>query len=123
MPRIVSFKHSLELLAALIAGAAVLGVLQTFIFGRHYVIPTLILALAVLLGNLARFGYRGQAWAKHTLFWIFFVLTSHLFFALFFAARPRELLGSAFMPVYGFLFLAFAVLAIQYGRHNRLFRA
>lgn len=122
MPRILSFKHSLELVAALVCVAALAGVLQTFIIGKHYVIPTMILFLAVLFGNLARNGYRGQAWAKHVLFWIFFVLTFHLFFALFFAARPREILGSAFMPVYGALFVVFGLLVFQYGRRNELFR-
>jgi len=122
MPRILSFKHSLEFVAALVCVAALAGVLQTFIVGKHYVIPTMILFLAVLFGNLARSGYRGQAWAKHVLFWIFFVLTFHLFFALFFAARPREILGSAFMPVYGVLFAVFGLLVFQYGRRNELFR-
>lgn len=122
MSRILSFKHSLELVAALVCVAALAGVLQTFIIGKHYVIPTMILFLAVLFGNLARSGYRGQAWAKHVLFWIFFVLTFHLFFALFFAARPREILGSAFMPVYGALFVVFGLLVFQYGRRNELFR-
>lgn len=122
MPRILSFKHSLEFVAALVCVAALAGVLQTFIVGKHYVIPTMILSLAVLFGNLARSGYRGQAWAKHVLFWVFFVLTCHLFFALFFAARPREILGPAFVPVYGVLFVVFGLLVSQYGRLNELFR-
>jgi len=102
--------------------AALAGVLHTFIVGKHYVIPTMILFVAVTFGNLARSGYRGQAWAKHVLFWIFFVLTCHLFFALFYAARPRELLGAAFVPVYGVLFVVFGLLVFQYGRQNQLFR-
>lgn len=122
MQGILSFRHSLELIAALVSLGALLGVLQTFVIGRHYVIPTMILLLAVVFGNLARFGLRGQTWAKHVLFWIFFVFTCHLLFALFFAARPRELLGSAFEPVYGVLFVVFGILVYQYGRQNELFR-
>lgn len=121
MPRILSLKHSLEFVAMLVAAASLLGVVQTFVIGRHYVIPTLILFLAVLAGNLARAGYRGQAWAKHVLFWLFFVFTCHTFFALFFAERPRAILGAAFEAVYGTLFVLFAFLVTQYARKNALF--
>jgi len=47
MKRLFSLKHSLELLAALITIGALLGVLQTFIIGKHFIIPTMILVLAV----------------------------------------------------------------------------
>ena len=63
MKKLLTLKHSLELLAAIITIAAFLGVLQTFIIGRHFVIPTMILVLAVLFGNLARNGVNGERWA------------------------------------------------------------
>ncbi len=117
----LSLKHSMELVATLITVVALLGVLQTFVIGKHYVIPTAILLMAVLFGNLARFGYQGKLWARHILFWIGFMICSHTFFALFWAARPRQILGDAFMPVYGAIFVLFAFLIWQYARKNELF--
>ena len=121
MKKIFSLEHSLEALAALFAFAATLGVLQSFIIGKHFVIPTIILLVAVIFGNLARFGLAGHRWAKHVLFWIFFVETCHAFFALFWAKTPREMLGDLFTPVYGTVFVVFAFLCWQYSRKNELF--
>jgi len=121
MKRLVSAENSLEAVAVLFAIGAILGVLQTFIIGKHFVIPTMILVIAVLFGNLARFGLKGQRWAKHMLFWIFFLMACHAFFALFWAARPREILGELFLPVYGVAFLTLAVLCTAYAKKNKLF--
>ena len=121
MKKLFSLEHSLELLASLVAILATLGVLQAFIIGKHFVIPTMILVLAVVFGNLARFAMRGKIWAKHILFWIFLVAACHTFFALFWAKTPRELLGNAFNFVYGAQFLLFSFLSWQYARKNSLF--
>jgi len=118
MRNLFSLKHSLELIAAIIAIAALLGVLQTFIIGKHFVIPTMILALAVFFGNLARFGLRGERWAQHVLFWVFLIATCHAFFALFWAETPREILGDAFLYVYGAAFVILTILCWQYARKN-----
>lgn len=117
-----SLQYSLETVAAILAIAGLAGVLQTFIFGRHFVIPTLILASTILFANLAIFGYRDNAFAKNMLFWLGTLITCHTFFALFWAKTPRELLGDAFLPVYGSTFVIFALLTWQYARRNRLFR-
>lgn len=121
MKKLFSLVNSLEALAALFALGATLGVLQTFIIGKHFVIPTMILVFAVLFGNLARFGTKGEQWAKHTLFWIFFLMACHAFFALFWAATPREILGAMFVPVYGIAFLVLSVLCWTYSKKNALF--
>lgn len=121
MMKLFSLKHSLELLAVLITIAALLGVLQTFVIGKHFVIPTIILVFAVFFGNLARFGSQGQRWAQHTLFWIFAVAACHAFFALFWAKTPREILGDTFVYVYGADFLILSFLSWQYARKNKLF--
>ena len=121
MKKLFSLEHSLELLASIVAILATLGVLQTFIIGKHFVIPTMIMILAVIFGNLARFAMQGKTWAKHMLFWIFFIAACHTFFALFWAKTPRELLGTAFNFVYGANFLLFSFLSWQYARKNRLF--
>jgi hypothetical protein len=121
MKKLFSLDNSLEAIAALFALGATLGVLQTFIIGKHFVIPTMILVFAVLFGNLARFGVKGERWAKHTLFWIFFVMACHAFFALFWAATPREILGSLFLPVYGVVFLVLTGLCWTYSKKNQLF--
>ncbi len=123
MKKLFSLKHSLELLAVLVTAGALLGVLQTFIIGRHFIYPTLILVLAVFFGNLARFGLRGQRWAQHTLFWIFAIAACHAFFALFWAKTPRELLGESFNYIYGADFLLLSFLSWQYARRNELFSA
>jgi hypothetical protein len=120
MKRLFSLNYSLEAVAALFAAGAMLGVLQTFIIGKHFVIPTMILVLAVLFGNLARFGLADHRWAKHVLFWIFFVATCHSFFALFWAKTPRELLGQYFVPLYGGVFVVLAFLCWQYAKKNEL---
>ncbi|MBT8080124.1 MAG: hypothetical protein KJO31_16215 [Gammaproteobacteria bacterium] len=121
-PRI-SLDNALEIVASVVALAAILGVLQTFIIGKHYVIPTMILFLAVTFGNLARFGFRGALWAKHVLFWIFCMLAVHAFFALFWAAKPREIFGAAFPWLYGGFLLVITALLIPYAKRNRLFSA
>ncbi len=121
MKKLFSLENSLEAIAALIALGATLGVLQTFIIGKHFVIPTMILVFAVIFGNLARFGVNGERWAKHSLFWIFFVMACHAFFALFWAATPREILGSLFLPVYGVVFVVLSGLCWTYSKKNGLF--
>jgi len=108
----------------LITALAGVAVLQTFLVGRHFVIPTLILGLAMLFGNLARFGLRDQRWAKHVLLWIFLLLVFHALFALAWAgdARPGQLFGSAFYPLYGGFALGVGALCIAYARRNALFK-
>jgi hypothetical protein len=121
MKKLFSLTHSLELLAWLICIIALLGVLQSFVIGKHFVIPTMFLVLAVVFGNLAHFALQEKAWAKHVLFWIFFVAACHAFFALFWAKTPREILGEAFVYVYGADFLLLTFLSWQYAKKNELF--
>lgn len=121
MKKLLSQENSLEALAILFAIAAMLGVMQTFIIGKHFVIPTMILVPAILFGNLARFGISGQRWAKHALFWVFFLMACHAFFALFWAAKPREILGDWFLPIYGMVFLVLTTLCSIYAKKNKLF--
>jgi hypothetical protein len=118
-----SLRYTFDLLFALATGIAGLAVLQTFIIGQHYIIPSGILAAAILTGNLAWWGLKDQPWAKYTLFWIGFLFTCHLFFALFFSVRYRELLGDAFEIVCSGAFILFAYLSIQYARLNHLFKS
>lgn len=120
--RRLSLKYSMELIVSLLTLVALLGVLQTFLVGRHFIIPTVILTIAVILGNLARYGYRDQSWAKHMLFWFGLIFTLHAFFALFWAKTYRELLGGAFEYVCAAIVVIMAVLTWQYARRNALFR-
>ena len=123
MKKLLSIEHSLEALAALISLLAAIGVLQTFVIGRHFVIPTMVLLLAIVFGNLARFGLRGERWAKHVLFWLFLLMSCHAFFALFWAAdaRPGALFGSAFYPLYGGFLVVAGGLSAAYAKRNSLF--
>jgi hypothetical protein len=121
--KLMSLEYSLETLAVLVALVAGLGVLQSFLIGKHFVIPTMILLLAVLFGNLARFGISGHRWAKHLLFWIFALLVCHAGFALVWAgdARPGQLFGRAFYPLYGGFAVIVGGLCASYAGRNRLF--
>ena len=121
MKKWFSLQYSLDTVAAIIAVAGLVGVLQTFIVGKHFVIPTMILAATILFANLARFGYRDNTFAKNVLFWFGILVACHAFFALFWAKTPREIFGAAFLPVYGSAFVMFALLSWQYAKRNRLF--
>lgn len=121
MKQWLTLANSFDLIFAMLAAAGALATLQTFILGQHYLIPSMILALTVLLGNLARYGFRKHVWAKQILFWCGFLFTAHVFMALFFSKRYREILGDAFEPVCGAVFLLFAFLTWQYARQNRIF--
>ena len=125
MKRLFTLDYCLECLAALITLAAGLGVLQTFVIGKHFVIPTMVLLLAMLFGNLARFGLKDQRWAKHMLFWIFLLAVCHALFALVWApeARPGQFFGGAFYPIYGGFALVVGTLCVLYARRNDLFGA
>ena len=120
MKNLFSLEHSLDLAAVIIAIAALLGVMQTFIIGQHFVIPTMVLVLAVFFGNLARSSLCGERWAKHVLFWIFTIAACHAFFALFWAKTPREILGETFLYVYGAAFVVLAILCWQYAMKNEI---
>jgi hypothetical protein len=122
MKKLFSLKHSLDLLAVIVAIAALLGVIQTFIIGKHFVIPTMVLVLVVVFGNLAGSSMRGERWAKHVLFWIFFIAACHAFFALFWAQTPREMLGDAFLFVYGGAFIILSFLSWQYALKNNILK-
>ena len=116
----LSLRNSLDIVAALIAALAFIGVLQSFLIGKHFIIPTMILFFSILFGNLARYGFRGYAWAKHILFWIFTIFTAQTFFALFWAKKYRELLGDSFEYVCGGIFLVFAFLLFKYAKENKI---
>lgn len=119
----LSLEYAFELIFAVAAGVGVLGVLQTFLIGRHFIIPTAILAFTVLLGQIAWSGFQGQRWAKYLLFWSGALATAHFFFALFWAKKYRELLGGAFEPVCVVVVLVLGYVTWQYARRNRLFVA
>ena len=124
MRKLTSLAYSLETLASLFAIGALAGVAQTFVIGQHFVIPTMILLLVFLFGNLARFGYRDQRWAKHLLFWLFLLMVCHALFALVWAGdfRPGQFFGAAFYPLYGGFALIVGGLCFDYARRHSLLR-
>lgn len=117
-----SMRYAYELLFTLISIAALLAVFETFVIGKHYIIPSGILVVAVLCGNLAWWGFQNKAWAKYLLFWSGFVFTCHAFFALFFSVKYRELLGSYFEVTCTAIVVIFAFITLQYARKNLLFQ-
>jgi len=121
MKQWLALANSFDLIFAQLAFDGVLATLQTFAIGQHYIIPSVILAVTVLLANVARYGLANHPWAKQILFWCGFLFTADVFMALFFSKRYREILGDAFEPACGAVFLLFAFLTWQYARRNRIF--
>ncbi len=121
MTKLLSLDNSFDLIFAIAAAIGVLATLQTFIIGQHYIIPTGILSVTVLLGNIARYGLNGARWAKEILFWCGFLFSAHLLFAIFFSKRYPEVLGAAFYPVTVGGFGLFAYLSYRYASGNKLF--
>lgn len=121
MNRLFSLKCSMELFAIVIASCAVIGVLYTFIIGKHFVIPTLILIVAVLFGNLAYYGYKQQLWAKYLLFWFGVIFNCYTFFALFWAKKFREILGGSFEIIWTPMVVVTVFLLYHYVKKNELF--
>ena len=121
MTKLLSLDNSFDLIFALAAIIGVLATLQTFVIGQHYIIPTAILSITVVLGSIARYGLQGARWAKEVLFWCGFLFSAHLFMAIFFSKRYPEVLGAAFLPVTIGTCVLFAFLSYRYARGNRLF--
>jgi lipoprotein signal peptidase len=117
----LEWQYSIDWCAMLIAVASLLLVLQTFVIGRHFVIPTGVLAVTVVFANLAWCGLQDQRWAKYVLFWLAVLVCCHTFFALFWAKAPRELLGVVFLPIYGATCIASALTAWRYAKSNQLY--
>lgn len=119
----LSYRNSLEWVTACLTGVLLLGVAQTFIIGQHFIIPTIILMLAILLGNITAYAFVGKLWAKLVVFWLYVILTCHGFFALFWAKKYREVLGDAFEPVCVLLVVVLVFLVLKYKRSNQLLSA
>jgi hypothetical protein len=102
---------------------ALIAVLQTFIIGKHYIIPSVLLTLSVLFGNLAWYALNGARWAKLLNFWCGALLTSHCFFALFWSVKYRAILGDYFEAVASVVTLLLFFTTFLYAKHNRLHTA
>ncbi|MDX3774099.1 hypothetical protein QE250_08250 [Chromatiaceae bacterium AAb-1] len=122
MKKWFSLRYTFEILFSLITVSGAFLVLHTFIIGQHYIIPTMILAITLLTGNLAWYGFKNKIWAKYLLFWAGFLTSCHFFFALFWAKRYREILGSGFEPVCAVVVIVLVWLLYQYRRRNALFK-
>lgn len=120
MKKAFSLEYSMETVCVLLTVLGFAAVLHQFIIGRHFIIPTVILIAPLITGNVARFGYRDHAWAKHVAFWIGVLLSAHWFFALFWSQTLRAMLGAAFEPTAATIFVVLATLTFYYQRRNRL---
>jgi hypothetical protein len=118
----LNLRHGLDWLIATFAVLALAAVLQTFIIGKHFIIPTILLVVTIFLGNLAWYGFKQVKWAQHLIFWCGFVLTAHCFFALFWAKKYREILGNAFEPIAVIITLLLLALTWFYASKNQLFK-
>ncbi len=117
----LTLHHGLDWLIAIFAVIAFVAVLQTFIIGKHFIIPTILLIVTVFFGNLSWYGFNQVKWAQYFNFWCGLILTSHCFFALLWAKKYRELLGSAFEPVAVVVTLLLFALTWFYASKNELF--
>ena len=97
----LTLDYFLEWISLAVACTVVAAVVYTFGIGKHYVIPTALLVMAIVLANIGYHGLQNRLWARSLLFWIAAVLFAHTFFALFWAKAPRDLLGQGFVPIYG----------------------
>lgn len=113
-------RNSWDVLAIPLALLAFASAMYQFVIGQHYMIPTANLVPCVLFANLARQGLKGERWAKYILFWFGFLMSCMAFMGLFFAQRPKVLLGDLFLPVWAALFLLVTWLTWQYRKHNEL---
>ena len=120
MPSWLNLSNGLALLLAVLAVVFLAAALGTFVIGRHYLIPTFWLLLAMLAGNFARHALAGARWAREVVFWCGVLASSTLFMGLFFAQKPKVLLGPAFLPVWGLAFLAVAFLTFVHARRGGL---
>jgi hypothetical protein len=118
----LNLRHGLDWLIATFAVFALAGVLQTFIIGKHFIIPTVLLVITILLGNLAWYGFKQVKWAQHLNFWFGFILTCHCFFALFWAKKYRDVLGNAFEPVAVVVTLLLFTITWLYASKNKFFK-
>ncbi len=121
MKKIISVENSFDLIIGVVAFIGFLAVLETFIFGKHYIIPTAILSMTIMLANLSFYGFRKNRIAKKLMFWLFLLLDVHLFFALFFSVKYRALLGNYFEIVCSFLVLILSYMLLMYQKQNELF--
>ena len=121
MKNIVSVENSFDLIVGVIAFIGFLAVIETFIFGKHYIIPTAIFFMTIVLANLTFYGFRKNRIAKKIMFWLFFLLDAHLFFALFFSVKYRTLLGNFFEMICSFLLLILSYMLLKYQKQNELF--
>lgn len=112
----LTLDYFLEWISMAAACAVGVAVIYTFVIGKHYVIPTALLVMAIVLANIGYHGLQNRLWARSLLFWIGAVIFAHTFFALFWAKAPRDLLGQGFIPVYSFVCLLFGYLALRYVR-------
>ena len=116
-----NFSYGLDWLMAIFAVLSALAVLQTFVIGKHFIIPTVLLVITIILANLAWYGFVQMKWAKLLNFWLGAIITSHCFFALFWAKKYRELLGDMFVPVAFFITLLMLILTWFYASKYQLF--
>ncbi|NCP66039.1 MAG: hypothetical protein GW763_12185 [Paraglaciecola sp.] len=120
MRKRLSWATSLDWLMGLVALCALIAVLQTFIIGKHYIIPSVLLIFSVLFGNLAWYALQGARWAKLVNFWCGVLLTSHGFFALFWSVKYRAVLGDYFEGVGIVVTLLVFFTTFLYAKYNRL---
>jgi hypothetical protein len=117
----IALQYGLDWLIATFSAIATVAVLHTFIIGKHFIIPTILLMAAVFFGNLAWYGFKQVKWAQYLNFWCGFLLTNHCFYALFWAKKYREILGSTFEPIAVMLTLSLFGLTWFYASKNQLF--
>lgn len=113
-------RNSLDYITALLCIAVVYKVYEQSVLEHHFIIPTQILAIGVILGNFIYYSQKGRIWAKVILFWLFVLVDFCAFLSIFYSPSLAKM-GDMVYVVMVFVPL-FTILLYFYQKMNRLFK-
>lgn len=115
------FKNkSLDYIASLLCIGVAYQVFVQSYYEHHFIIPTGILAIGVILSNFIYYSQKGQIWAKIILFWLFVLADFGAFLSIFYSpslAKMGDMVNIViiFVPI-------FTILLYFYQKTNGLFK-
>lgn len=115
----LSLATSLEFLSLLICLGVLYKTFEQSVLEHHFIIPTQILSIGVLLGNFVYYSFKGHLWAKIILFWLFALADFCAFLSIFYSpSLAKTEYGVYFMIVFVPIF---TFLVYSYQKKNELF--
>ena len=116
----ISRSNALEYIAILVCIGVGYKVFEQSVLEHHFIIPTQILAIAVLIGNFVYYSFKGHVWAKIILFWLFVLADFCAFLSLFYS--PMLARNSEFMPGVVAIVGILTFLLYVYQNENKLYK-